>query len=1858
MAQEKPFNRYTYTFNYDTGEIETPDVFLLDKKLHKLGRLYPALDLNIIVNVVDADEISFTFYKYYNDEEQELYSSLINNSVAFVQGFGCFELKVTETDNENGVAKTVSGQSLAYCELSQITATVEINTEDDIIREDKKDYINDFPTVFYRPYDDEALLKNENYWSDYPSLTNTDKKKILKESSMLHRILSYAPHYRIGHVDKSLYFVQRQFSFDSDINSCLQEIAKEVGCIFTYNIYLDEDYQPVREINAYETCYCTKCYQEVMEGTGNFKTFTTGKYRSISNGICNNCGSSDFVYDYGEDSDVFITTENLTDEIQVQPENEVKNCFKISGGDDLITSTVQALQMSSSNRIVMFSEEQKEQMSDELRATIEQYDKEYNENQGLFEDIVKAEYNVIDLIQYLQSGKMPLLAEDVKDIQKEVAYVLDSIMNDYECNFYVSSYSGKTETGYVNHAYTSASNAIKNLFTLYLDKGYSVRVSNGDNMATSKKDEETYIKWNGVITIYETDDRDNNYANIYVLKDGQSYTDPDGVSYTGTYVEYGAISKPNSNANLIETYNNFVVKLGFGDTNSKTFKSYIEQFCDAKLASYKDVEYKNREEKDWKLYCYERLHSYYDAYEECLNALMQIGDTSTENEKKIVSEMYNSYASIQANIEKQMLIVRNQLNALYQFYGIYPNTDDANAKDYIRINYPYDLAALGISNATDDDFIAVLKDMADNGSQNYIGNKPFACQVCGSSNVGVAERKDNAGNVVGTYNYCKSCRETEQSKITTYGDVARQIVAFIAQHGTRKYVNNYYFDNIGENVYGSYLSPSVLSYQFSLKDTINNSGYILSSYGQNIEPYLMIKTRKTQNEKRYIVNHSSGTCYILENNGDVLDVEVRQHSGGKLINSYTIPSGGIERIYTSNDDEVLVDDDGVTIDDYEVTIDIKQRHQGYINCTIFKCFDPRGDLVHCSPISSAVNYRGRYVWCSYETYNKINILCEANSIDSIYTERNKLSEYFSLERYLGEDLYKELMLYIREDKYENSNYTSDGCLTNAQLVDKAKELLTKAKQELAKACRQQYSISSNVYSIVATKYRNWSDNDIRMKIYDEFDSFKLGNWIRARLDNVNYHGQGKDDSFYKMRLMSIQFDFENIDSTNVTYSNVERNTPDLISKIQDTLASASSMATTYDYVATQAEQGEVAKQRIDNILQNGFDSALAAIKAGENQDITMDRHGLLFRQYLPEMDAYSQYQMKMINRNIVMTSDNWQTASLAIGLGLYNGEEKYGIWAGLLCGDLIVGKELIIKNDNSSVIIDENGITLDGGAITWTNKAPIDSIKTEYMTSSSGTNAPSVDDSNWSDSIPDITDGKYLWCKTTTTDASGESAEPEIVCLGGSDNIEETWIEYAFSEGKDSENEPNDTSWFKNQPTYSEAIKDLYIWTRTTIKYMSGKITYTDVAYNSAITNSILSYNEFKDNVHTVLGISGTTTITKDSVISPKIAAQYLYVTKDNYSVEIDPSHSAGNNTLNGYLFTIRDKSKSDDEQVIMGVDTSGNGYFSGEINATSGYIGGKTGWTIDGTTIINKSGDAVIQTGKLGSSYTQIRNGSIYTVGRMSSETAWLNLNMENGTLCCSRTLSNTYKYSVKINSDMMEMVDADGNLWLKANSEQNNITLGINTTSIDMEGNTIFHNSATFNNTTRYNSALRLYASSTSNDYSELSFTSLSSSGADAYLLVKSSMAIGYRLQVGDANSFDKNHTFRVDGTSYVTGTSYTNSGTTVTSDKNKKNSISSPADNYVALFDSLEFRRFKYNDGTSDRFHLGVIAQELEEAMNSVGLSSKDFGGLVIDKNSNYFVRYDEINTLTALKVKQLESKIKKLEEELKNTKSNIE
>lgn len=77
---------------------------------------------------------------------------------------------------------------------------------------------------------------------------------------------------------------------------------------------------------------------------------------------------------------------------------------------------------------------------------------------------------------------------------------------------------------------------------------------------------------------------------------------------------------------------------------------------------------------------------------------------------------------------------------------------------------------------------------------------------------------------------------------------------------------------------------------------------------------------------------------------------------------------------------------------------------------------------------------------------------------------------------------------------------------------------------------------------------------------------------------------------------------------------------------------------------------------------------------------------------------------------------------------------------------------------------------------------------------------------------------------------------------------------------------------------------------------------------------------------------------------------------------------------------------------------------------------------------------------------------------------------------------------------------------------------------------------------------------------------------------------------------------------------GTVYAQTGTINTSDKTLKNSIEDLPEIYEQLILRCRPVRFKYNDGTSDRYHTGFISQEVEELMMELGIETKDFGGFV--------------------------------------------
>lgn len=106
--------------------------------------------------------------------------------------------------------------------------------------------------------------------------------------------------------------------------------------------------------------------------------------------------------------------------------------------------------------------------------------------------------------------------------------------------------------------------------------------------------------------------------------------------------------------------------------------------------------------------------------------------------------------------------------------------------------------------------------------------------------------------------------------------------------------------------------------------------------------------------------------------------------------------------------------------------------------------------------------------------------------------------------------------------------------------------------------------------------------------------------------------------------------------------------------------------------------------------------------------------------------------------------------------------------------------------------------------------------------------------------------------------------------------------------------------------------------------------------------------------------------------------------------------------------------------------------------------------------------------------------------------------------------------------------------------------------------------------------------------------------------------------------------------------------NVGLTVTSDRNKKHSIEVLPEAYERFIDGLDPVRFKYNDGTSGRYHVGYIAQDVETALIGAGLDSADFAGYVNLRGSGELgLRYDEFIAILHKKIKRLEAQVAALQ-----------
>ena len=378
--------------------------------------------------------------------------------------------------------------------------------------------------------------------------------------------------------------------------------------------------------------------------------------------------------------------------------------------------------------------------------------------------------------------------------------------------------------------------------------------------------------------------------------------------------------------------------------------------------------------------------------------------------------------------------------------------------------------------------------------------------------------------------------------------------------------------------------------------------------------------------------------------------------------------------------------------------------------------------------------------------------------------------------------------------------------------------------------------------------------------------------------------------------------------------------------------------------------------------------------------------------------------------------------------------------------------------------------------------------------------------------------------------------------------------------------------------------------------------------------------------------------MTFDPLLAPDISAPDADEIDDEY-----PYKSPTQRQIERNMAKTRSLITKTSEAINLRIDGV-NGEVS-SLKVSLGNVRSEVNGKIDGSTaqsLINQSIDKIelsVSSGSGGSTFT-LKAGST----ELSTNTLDLHVNAVNidGTLKASQIQANSiYVGDLADGSDYATKNYVDNNAGLSQTEVDDRIDTYLDSTSITAEilrGRTVslMANRRTeigtielVDTTTGYGISISTYDGGIQLD-----------SGGNVYI----TSAYRTRLQLDDDAAKIGPTVWATDGTVIYS------------SDKNVKNSIDYDLSRYRKFLLDLKPCRFKYNEGQSGRYHIGMIAQDMEQSLADNGIAASEFSGWckmpMRDENHNitgytYGIRYDSLIPLNTLMIQELVKRVEALE-----------
>lgn len=361
-----------------------------------------------------------------------------------------------------------------------------------------------------------------------------------------------------------------------------------------------------------------------------------------------------------------------------------------------------------------------------------------------------------------------------------------------------------------------------------------------------------------------------------------------------------------------------------------------------------------------------------------------------------------------------------------------------------------------------------------------------------------------------------------------------------------------------------------------------------------------------------------------------------------------------------------------------------------------------------------------------------------------------------------------------------------------------------------------------------------------------------------------------------------------------------------------------------------------ASTKVKDFMDTALDVAKNAILSSKDQAITWGDSGIRMRKWAnADHTSYEPCEVWLNNNSIMMTSNNWSTAEIAIG-NFYDANlgSCWGIVAPNIVGTLLAGSSLVIesaKKDGGVAVfrVDADGCVLHNSIFSITSAL----TKTHILLDPD--NGIAIGDYPLIDSSGKIDEDKYkfwvdrtgnLFFRGTLKATNGEFDGKVTAREGYIGNGSAGWT-------------IGDTFIYNGKSSYEGTTKGIYIGTDgisigSSTRYVKIDNAGNLTANNVDITGKITATSGY---------IGGTTGWT--------IGSTYIYNGKSSFSstalgvyIGTNGIHLGGSES-GEYSFKVTNK----------GVLTATSATITGKITATSGSIGsGSTVWTIGSGAIYN----------------------------------------------------------------------------------------------------------------------------------------------------------------------------------------------------------------------------------------------------------------------------------------------------------------